>query len=124
MPIQRYDKPSKKVGNIFLVILYVEIDRVRSRKWNSERVIVFQSVILQCAQGVDNSAKIRNRILFQLDLWNRGAFDDLMKDIYNSAMGYLRKSCGSQTMEELHREFLNLVLEGKLREAVHFVYDR
>ena len=87
MPTQHYDAPSKKVGKRFVVILYVEIDRVFARKWNAERVIVFQSVILQRAQGVNNSAQIRKRILFQLDFWNRRAFDDLMKDTYNYAMG-------------------------------------
>ena len=39
-------------------------------------------------------------------------------------MGYLRKSRGSQTTEERHRTFSNLVLKGKLRESVRFVCDR
>ena len=33
-------------------ILFVELDGVHARKWNSERVIVFQYIILQHAQGV------------------------------------------------------------------------
>ena len=44
--------------------------------------------------------------------------------MYNSAMGYLGKAHGNQTMEECHRTFLNLVLKGKLREAVQFVCER
>ena len=64
MPTQRYDAPSGKVGNIFVGILSIELDGVCTRKWNAERVIVFQSVILQHAQGVNNSAQIRKRILF------------------------------------------------------------
>ena len=47
-----------------------------------------------------------------------------MKDTYEFAMGYLRKSRGSQTAEERHRTFSNLVLKGELREAVQFVCDR
>ena len=43
-------------------ILFVELDGFRARKWNSERVIVFQSVILQRAQGVNNYAQICNHI--------------------------------------------------------------
>ena len=54
---QCYDAPSGKFGKIFVGILYVELDRVRARKWNVERVVVFQSVILQRTQGVNNSAK-------------------------------------------------------------------
>ena len=81
-------------------------------------MIVFQSVTLQRAQGVNNSAQIRNRILFQLDLGNRGEFDELMKDTYNSAMGYLGKARGSQNEEECDRTFSNLVMKGKFRKGV------
>ena len=64
MTTQRYDAPSSKVGKRFVGILSVELDRVRARKWNADWVIFFQSVILQRAQGVNNSAQIRNHILF------------------------------------------------------------
>ena len=39
-------------------------------------------------------------------------------------MGYLEKARGSQTEEQRHRTFSNLVLKGKLRKAVWFVCDR
>ena len=39
-------------------------------------------------------------------------------------MGYLGKYRGTQTTEERHQTFLNLVLKGKLFEAVQFVCDR
>ena len=39
-------------------------------------------------------------------------------------MGYLRKSCGNKTEEQRHRNFSNLVLKVKLREALQFVCDR
>ena len=58
LPTQRYDAPSRKAGKIFVGILSVELDWVCARKWNVERVIIFQSVILQHAQGVKNSAQI------------------------------------------------------------------
>ena len=75
MPTQRYDAPSGKVGKRFVVILSVELDGVRVRKWNAKRVIVIQFVILQLAQSVNNYAQIRKRFFFRLDLCNRGAFD-------------------------------------------------
>ena len=105
-------------------IVSVEIDGVCSQKWNADWVIVFQSVILQHAQGINNSAQIRKRILFQPDLWNRGVFDELVKDMYNSDMGYLGKHCGNKTTEESHQTFLNIFPKGKLREAVQFICDR
>ena len=83
-----------------------------------------QSVILQCTQGVNNSAQIRKRIFFLLDLWNCGAFDEIVKDMYNSVIGYLGKSCGCQTTEERHRTFSDLVLMEKLRETIQFVCDK
>ena len=46
-----------------------------------------------------------------------------MKVTYNSAMGYLGKACGNHTEEHHHITFLNLVLKGKLYEAVRFVCD-
>ena len=91
MPTQRYDAPSGKFGKIFVGILSVELDGVRARKWNTERVIIFQSIILQRTQGVNNSAQIRNRILFQLNLWNRGAFDNLVKGNSKFRYGIPRK---------------------------------
>ena len=64
MPNQFYEVTFGKVRRIFFGILSVELDGVRARKWNSDRVIVFQSVILQRAQGINNSKHICARILF------------------------------------------------------------
>ena len=64
MPTQCYDAPSGNFGKRFVGILSIELDGVRATKWNDERVIIFQSVILQRAQGVNNSAQIRKRIFF------------------------------------------------------------
>ena len=124
MPTQCYDTPSGKVGKRFMGILSVELDDVRDRKLNAERVIIFQSVILQHAQGVNNSTQIRKRILFQLDLWNSGFFDEIVKDTYNYAMGYIGKFHGTQTMEKRHQTFSNLVVKGKLCGVVRSVCER
>ena len=86
MTTQRYGAPSRKVGKRFVGIMSVEPDGFHTRKWNSEIVIVFQSVILQRTQGVNKYAQICKRILFRLDFFNYGAFDKIMKDMYNSAM--------------------------------------
>ena len=64
MPTQRYNVLSGKVRRICFGIIFVEIDGVRARKWNAERLIMFQSVILQRYQGVNYFKYIRVRILF------------------------------------------------------------
>ena len=71
MPTQLYDAPSGKVGKRFVGILSVELDGVCARRWNAERVIVFQSVILKCAQGVNNYTQIWKCILFWLNCVGR-----------------------------------------------------
>ena len=124
MPTQRYNATSGKFGKIFFVILSVELDRVCTRKWNTERVIIFQSVILKRSQGINNYVKICKRILLRLDCWNRGALDKSVKDMYNTDMGYLGKARGNKTDKQRHRTFSNIVLKGRLREAVQFVCDR
>ena len=124
MPTQRYNVPSGKVGKRFFGILSIEIDGVCARKWNSERVTVFQSVILQHTQGVNNPTQICKLILFGLDGWNCGTLGKLVKDNYNLDMGYLVKDCGIQMEEQRHRTFSNLALKGKLHKVVQFVCDR
>ena len=64
MLTQHYDIPSGKFGKIFVGVLSIELDRVCARKWNAERMIVFNFVILQLAQDINNYAQIRKRILF------------------------------------------------------------
>ena len=47
MPSRRYDAPSERVGRRFIGTLGVELKGVRDRLWNSEWIIIFQTVILQ-----------------------------------------------------------------------------
>ena len=47
-----------------------------------------------------------------------------MENTYNFAMVYLGKACGNQMEEQRHRTFSNLILTGKLSEAIQFVCDR
>ena len=49
MPSRRYDAPSGRVGQRFVGALGDELKGVRDRLWNSDRFIVFETVILQRA---------------------------------------------------------------------------
>ena len=64
IPTQCFNIPSGKVERTFVGTPYLKLDGVRYQKWKSDRVIVFQSVILQHAQGVNNAKNICARILF------------------------------------------------------------
>ena len=66
MTTQCYNAPSGEVRKRFVVILYVELEGFRTRKWNAEKVAVFQSVILQHTQGVNNYKHISVPKLFQI----------------------------------------------------------
>ena len=90
MTIQRYYAPSGKVSERSLRIQSVELDGVRARKWNADGVIIYQSVLPQHAQGLNNSVQIRKRILFWIDLCNCGEFYQFLKNMYNYTMGYPR----------------------------------
>ena len=89
MPTQRYCAPSRKVGKIFVATLSVDIGSVRYRKWNSERVIIFQSVILQHSKYFNNAKHICTLIQFWLNWWNRGVIYELVKDTFDASIGVL-----------------------------------
>ena len=71
LPTQRYNVPSRKFGRKIVTTLSVELNGIQDWKWNSERVIVFQLVILQRSQDVNNAKNIRaHTVLNQLlELW-------------------------------------------------------
>ena len=58
----------------------VELKGVRDRLCNSERFIVFQTVILQRARHVTASQAIRRRIGKRLDAWAEGKHSMLVED--------------------------------------------
>ena len=62
MPSRRYDALGGKIGRRFVRTLGLEMQGVRNRWWNSERFIVFQTVILQQSCHVTASHAIRHRI--------------------------------------------------------------
>ena len=59
MPTQKYDVPSVWIGNIFVGIISVELDKIWNRQWNAKRAIILQTVILQRVSGAFGSRNIR-----------------------------------------------------------------
>ena len=62
LPPQRYNVPNGKIGGLFVKTVAEELQGVTERRWNSERFIVFQSVILQRSREVKKAKDIRRRI--------------------------------------------------------------
>ena len=71
-------------------------------------------IILQLILLVSGAKNIRDRITSCLDLWNKGAYNKLVQDSYSMAADYLGKSRETQTQEQCHSNFSNLILHGKL----------
>ena len=54
----------------------------------------------------------------------KGAYEKLVHDSNRAEGGALGNKCGAQTQEQRNCKILNLVLKGKLHEAVHFICER
>ena len=81
-------------------------------------------VIMKRVRLVTGDKNIFARINDQLDSWKGGAFDELVCDSYAGATGYLGRDRRNQSADQHHRTLKNIVLRGKLREAVRLVCER
>jgi hypothetical protein len=89
------------------------------RKWNSERPLVFATVVLCQTTGVRKSHQIRARLKRCMDLWEDGKYAALVCDF--QAEGRAREGFASNRTEDDEsraRRFNGTVLSGKLRAAV------
>ena len=99
----------------------MELDGIRNRRWNTERVIVFQMVIFQRVRLVSGAGNLCDCITSCLELWNKGAYDELVQDSYGTVEPFLGNKCGTQIQEQSHCTFSNPILHGKLRKVVRFI---
>jgi hypothetical protein len=105
-------------------MLTEELKGIRSRKWNSEKFIVFQAVILQRSREVKNAGAIKRRLSNRMDAWEVGKFDMLTQDTERTALAQLARVRGTQTPEQRAKTYARLVLQGKLRAAVRWLTER
>jgi hypothetical protein len=97
---------------------------IKSRKWNSERFLVLQVVILQRSQDVKRSRDVGRRIAKRLDAWEKGQFTMLVEDILRSMEAHLTHKQGSTTPEQRTKTFHQKVLRSNLRGAVRYLTER
>ena len=84
---QHYDVPYGRVSNRFVATLSVELDVIWNQRYNAERMIFFQTVVLKPVRLVSVLRNICDRISSRFDLWNRGAYQKLVQDSYR-AVGF------------------------------------
>ena len=124
MLARRYDAPSGRVRWCFVYMLAAELTGVRQLCWNADRVIVFQTVILQCARHLTSSGEIQRRINLLLDAWESGEFGMLAEDTAQTCTQYLSTSMGEDTSEHREKIFYSLVIRDKLRSSVQWITNR
>ena len=74
----------------------------RYRQWNSERFIVFQTMILQRACHVTASQAIRRLIEKWMGAWGEGKYAMLVEDTMRSCKEYLTVAQRKDTAEKNH----------------------
>ena len=69
---QRYDVLARRVGCIFIDALAKELEDVEGRRWNIERFIVFQAVVLQRMTDVYQAGDIHQQVKRRIVDWQAG----------------------------------------------------
>ena len=105
-------------------MLGAELQGVRDRRWNSERFIVFQTVILQRARHVTASHAIWRQIEKRLEAWGGGRHAMLVGDTLRSCEDYMTTARREETAEHRAQTYNSLVLRGKLRSVVRWITEQ
>ena len=124
MRSRSYNEPCGKVGRQFVGMLGAEMQGVWDRRWNLERFIVFQTVILQRARHVTASHAIRRRIEKRLDAWRAGKHAILVGDTLRYCEEYLTAARREEMAEHRAQTYHSLVLRGKLQSAVRWITEQ
>ena len=109
-PSKAYDVPSGAAGKRFVRMVASLLNGVKSRKWNAEKFIVFQMVVLQRTRDVKRSRDIRRRITRRMDAWEEGKMAMLVQDTERTMEANLSHKQGITTDKQkakiFHRKML------------------
>jgi hypothetical protein len=119
-----FTEPSGSVRKQFGDKVTEELSGIHSRKWNSERFIVFQLVILQKIREVKRSRDVRRQISKRLDAWEKGQTTMLVEDTLRSMESHLSLKRGHTTPEQRTKTFHQKVLRGNLQGALRYLTER
>ena len=127
---RRYDLPGGAVGRRFVDLLMREVGLVADLKEQSERLIVFQAVVLQKEPLMKKSADVRRLLTRRMDLWEGDEFEILMSEAIRGNKSFQRSrwrgDAAWQKREHEHsvNVFHRLMIQGKLRAAVRWLTER
>ena len=97
---------------------------VQQCRWNSERFIVFKTVILQISQHVISSGAVRWNIDRCLDAWKAGEFRMPAEDTARTCAQYISTRRGEDTAEHQEKISHSLELRDKLCSDFWLITDR
>jgi hypothetical protein len=120
---RQYSLPNGTVGHRFLGMLTEIIEGIISRKWNSERWIVFQVVILQCTREVKGAKDIKERLIRRMDDWKKGNFLQLVQETERDMKTYLTSKRNGLSHEQRAKIFNDKMMRGEIRSAVRFLTE-
>jgi hypothetical protein len=108
------------VGQRVVATLAREFRGMRERKWNSERALIFATCVLRKSPGINRARDIKHRVERRLTLWIGGQYNALVQDIVGKAMRGVDSGRDTADEELIARKYNHMVLDSKLRAAVHF----
>ena len=123
-PKRQFKLPSGTCGNRLLYQLVEEWKGVREGRWNLERPLVFVMVVLQQVEGVTERQHVIKRINQRLDDWREGRYKMLVETTYREGLMFLGRGQREMSETEVHLQYNNLLIAGKIRKAVRFLTER
>jgi hypothetical protein len=115
--------PQCRIGERFLSCVTAVLRTARLRHCNSEKVVVFISVILQKQPRVSRARDIKRRLANRLEHWEKGSYRNLVNGIIRTAQGRTRSQI-PPTEENFARAYNAKVLSGRICQAGRYVTNR
>ncbi|KAL3812075.1 hypothetical protein ACHAXA_002879 [Cyclostephanos tholiformis] len=112
-----YDLPNGRCAHRFLTTLTDLWAGVIQRRWNSERPLVFQGVILRRVRGITRFHDVKPIVWNRLNAWDAGRYVALVKGVEEAYLD-------SRQRTSLACRYDAMVLGGKVRAAIRMVTDR
>jgi hypothetical protein len=122
-PSQRYDAPNGPVGGRLVETMTSLMEGVKSRKWNSERFLLFQIVVLQHTREMMRARDTKKRLKWRMDAWDEGKFSMLVQTTERDMESFLSTKQRGQSEEQRANIFNMKMLRGDVHGTVKYLTD-